>query len=320
MQKTLSLTSGLAVLMLSNIAFAQSSYHKGELLARALEQGAVVFTGTVIGVRAVNPPAGADAARTPAERTIDLNSLDWLLAPASTQRVAQLTVRAFDPPVRSKTLEGPWAAWQGIDTKPGTKLLLVRTPGATPPGGDSEQPWLVASQPNEIAEIAGLVRTFTSIENDFSQTTVLAANIRQPNDGLVAGFGITYLADCGARKDLAQTASLLASFAGSEGATEAGWRASLSWLTSTWYRLPEASRTQAGEAIITAAASSKAVLSRIAFSSLLDLYSAQPGIFTAVVPAAVRTSLRENYRSLQTSGAIPQRNAGFEKALGLEGR
>jgi len=314
---------GPAVIMFSGIALAQSTvqtgYHKGELLARALEHTAAVFTGVVSEVRAVTPPAGADPSQISRERTIRLNSVDWLLAPPNTPRPPELTVRAFDPPTRSKTLDGPWAVWQGIDLKPGTKLLLVRTPGAQPPSGDSDQPWVVASQPAQLTEIAGIVRTFTALESDFSQAAGLMEQVRQPNDGIIAGFGITYLLDCGARRNLAQTAGLLTSAIGSAGATEKGWRESLAWLTSSWSRLPEANRNQARDSIVAAAAAPNASLYRPAFEALMDIYSLDPGALAAVSPAS-KTGLQQNYRSLRNSGAIPQRNAGFEKALGLEGQ
>ena len=231
-----------------------------------------------------------------------------------------IQVLAATRPQFSKTNQGPWNAWEGVNVGVGANLLLVLWPdNASRPEwhGMPEDVALAVSDQGRIDAIRAAIEQHHRFQQE---PGAIWAGVRlfqeqTKADPLVKGYVLTYLMTAASVDHLEATAKVLAAFLADPGVPDEGRPQIADWLASSFYRLEDPARKAVTELVVASAGADDPVMADAALTVLVRLSDLEMLDMKAFLTPPRQQKIAANYRAFQarTKGAG---HARFESQLG----
>jgi hypothetical protein len=290
----------------------------GQRLGDCLVKGCEVFTGIIQSLgKLEKEPGEADEERAVMTRKVDLKVGEWLYAKGNGD-AAHLIYAAR--PALTKTSLGPWSAWEGTTLDIGGQLLVVRWAKEAPRPtwlGKPDDVAFVLSDKSLFASVREAIAQHRSLEHNPDEAAKIPQLLRDKQDSVFKGYLLTYLMNGEGVRDVDKAAAMLSGLLGHESVPGPARAAIADWLASTFYRLTEATRKTATEALVVSASADDARAANPALSVLVRLGDLQMLDLKPLLTQARQRKIVENYRNFRAQNKVQQEHPEFELQLGL---
>lgn len=188
-------------------------YQIGRQLGSCLVRGCSVVLGQVQAIDEPQKEAGVDDQKAVVYRKVHLAIDQWIWG--ERQGVTSpIVITHAAPPLMSKTAVGPWTPWQGVELKPGGRLLVALwgNNAARPMwAGERQETAVAVSSDDLIEKIRECIALHTRFVRSAQELSNESKRERSESDVLTAGYLLSYLIEAESIRDVNNASIILSS-------------------------------------------------------------------------------------------------------------
>ena len=294
-------------------------YQIGRELGSCLVRGCSVVHGQVQAIDEPQKETGVDDQKAVAYRKVHLTVDQWIWGEHQ-GGASPIVITHAAPPLMSKTAIGPWTPWQGVELKPGGRLLVALW------GNNAERP-MWAGKPQETAvavssddlieKIRDCIALHTRLVRSAQELSDESKRERSESDVLSAGYLLSYLIEAESIRDVNNASIILSSLQSNDKLPDFVRIDAGIQLLSYFNRLSEPTRRVVAESLVITASGDDMKSAGSAVSVLVRLSNQRDLKSLPSLNAERRRKLARNYQAALEKGLIERGSATFESQIGL---
>ena len=296
-------------------------YQIGRQLGSCLVRGCSVVLGLVQAIDEPQKEEGADDQKAVVYRKVHVAIDRWIWGERQGEDSHVLVVTHAERPAMTKTAIGPWTPWQGVELKPGGRLLVAlwgNTAERPTWTGKPEETSVAASSDVLIEKISKCIALHTRLVRSTEELSDVSRLVRSESGVLTAGYLLSYLIEAESKRDVNRAAQILSSLQSDDKLPDVARIDANQQLLSFFNRLSQSTRRTVAEALVITASGDDVKSAEVAISTLVRLSDQGNLKSIPLLNDERRRKLAKTYQAAVEKGLIEKNHSAFESQIGLK--